>query len=285
MNTSQASLSFKDVAVELTQEEWRQMDSAQRALYRDVMLENYSHLVSVGYCFTKPKVIFKSEEGEEPWLLEEEFLNRSSPNCRLDDLLEESQENEDKHLWQILFINNKTLTTEQEKHLGSLFTPHSASENHAGEKLLQGTHTMEKPYKCFKCEKTFSRKSGLRKHQVTHSGDKPYECIECGKSFSQKASLIVHQRIHTTETPYECNEGGKIFSYKSNLTDHRRTHTGEELYECDECRKTCSQKSHLNEHHRIHTGEKPYECNECGKAFNLKSGLRKYQNSHRGETL
>lgn len=71
-----SQISFEDVAVAFTLDEWHLLSPTQKSLYRDVMLETYSNFVFLGCEITKPDAVFKLEP-EEPWVITEEVLSQN----------------------------------------------------------------------------------------------------------------------------------------------------------------------------------------------------------------
>ncbi|KAG8505152.1 Zinc finger protein 782 [Galemys pyrenaicus] len=279
-------MSFKDVTVELIQEEWQQMNSAQRTLYRDVMLENYSHLVSVGYCYTKPKLIFTLEQGENPCFLEKDFLNRNcSENFQPDELSEGAQEikanicergisgkpcNMDINIFPERIIPVQFDTKGPIFLYLRSFAPYcqysskKAHELNVCEKWF-GTNSEEKSFTYSRSVKALSNSSYLEK---SHSEFNEYEYTEKrnlfnrfaqridteGKSFSQKSHIGEHQKIQIGVKPLEY---GKNSSHNSNLAGHQKTHTREKSPDYGTCAESLNYQSPCSVHHRTQMQVKP----------------------------
>ncbi|XP_029800835.1 putative protein ZNF720 [Suricata suricatta] len=65
MVSSQGWLTFQDVALEFSQEEWGCLNHSQRELYADVILEVYGHLLFLGLLVSKPDLVIFLEQEKE----------------------------------------------------------------------------------------------------------------------------------------------------------------------------------------------------------------------------
>ncbi|XP_006164273.2 zinc finger protein 629 [Tupaia chinensis] len=312
------SVTFEDVTVNFTQEEWALLDTSGRLLYKDVMVETISHLICLGYQFCKSNLIFHLEQGELMWMMEERrfpqvqwsvFVGKeltpkkeemvsmqqiSRENTSMIRSIQKSHTQEDPFKWNDLgkdfthssALTQNLLTCTTKKHFVNKLCGKSLSDC-----LCFNQHkknqTGGKSCECHLHRKVFDNCSNLRKHKMTDTGETPYEYHLCGNAFigmpDLRKHIVKNHQNYTEEKPYECHLCGKTFSQSSKLRVHKRTHTGEKPYGCHLCGKAFSQSSNLKLHERMHTGEKPYECHLCGKAFSQSSNLKLHEKTHTGE--
>ncbi|XP_060041807.1 zinc finger protein 382 isoform X2 [Erinaceus europaeus] len=319
---SQGSVSFKDVTVDFTQEEWQHLDPAQKALHRDVMLENYCHLISVGFHMTKPDMIHKLEQGKELWTAERNLPTQSclEGDGKTEDVLVKFKEHQEIHSRSIIFLNHKKLKKVKNNVLGKLRT---IGKNH----IISKTTTLHE-YKhdgkvleniselvirnISPVRETFGNGNGWEKSCLNTRQEKIYTTVnlykQTEKSLSGKQEIIQHQMSQTPEKSSEHNERGKSFLVKGML--YTSSHRGERTFEYNKDGVTFIRKSNLSVlpqnliekphayskygkflcrkpiftmHQQPQTEEKPFQCPYCGNKFRRKSYLIEHQRIHTGE--
>ena len=148
---------------------------------------------------------------------------------------------------------------------------------------IEAVHFKLKPYKCLKCESSFTQKSALLSHEkVIHQGTKSMVCPLCGKALVS-GQLNTHiKRDHMRQRDHACDLCPRKFYSASELKMHvNARHLKIKAYSCNLCDKSFTDSSNLLIHKRfVHSDLKPFQCLTCGKSYKSKAHLHRHQQIH-----
>ncbi|CAK6435800.1 unnamed protein product [Pipistrellus nathusii] len=296
----QEALTFKDVEVTFSQDEWGWLSPAQRNLYRDVMLENYGTLASLVGPLDKPALI-SWLEAREPWGLNVqraqpkakpgaapaggELQIRSSKLILNSKPLEEAQALAVSSGCRVMSVSEETGPREPVEQK-SPPQKGSGGPTHVGAKRREaglGGSTGKEPEDSaggngvsLRHAVFFRVPRRRKKHgRGRHFRGSSYRCDhkEFGKGLRLTLSgFNLHQRLHA----------GRIAPSEEARGEDSGLSPAGAFYGCAECGRTFSRSSYLECHRRLHTKEKPFKCRVCGRAFRWSSNRARHERIHTG---
>ncbi|XP_077155063.1 uncharacterized protein LOC143817491 [Ranitomeya variabilis] len=297
----EGAVTFEDVVVRFSEEEWRGLRSQQKDLYREVMADNYRHLTSLGLMFSSPEIVVKMERGEGPSpeaagerMVKGGAVWRTGRCAAVDNAVEDAAGG--------LVEDTAGAVVEDAAGVvggagppGVLGTRRSLrlvkrNSGHRTDIKRRGLRTdgPSGPRAAAPSGRRSSSPTSCRTDTAPETPDKDSEgqshtCARCGESWSRLLDFLSHQTGNCQERPHRCSVCAKTFAKKQHLSAHRRTHTEERPYTCQQCGRSFRQNSTLTTHLWSHAGHKPFHCSCCTKSFSRKTDLVAHTRRHTGE--
>ena len=127
------------------------------------------------------------------------------------------------------------------------------------ESKCKKVHKKKKQFHCKQCDKYFTLKASLTRHNNEVHEEKPFDCKKCGRSYTSERALKAH-----------------------NNSVHAKKESIKQIYKCDLCYSDFKTKDELEKHQtKVDKGNKVYQCSICRACFLSKRGLKNHvKNSH-----